>query len=81
MRPAALALKLEGSPLMALTWSDGDKFLDATAFVFSHPAPKTRNCAMNLGGSATYNARPLAPARGARLCGGRPYFRRNVRVA
>jgi hypothetical protein len=43
--------------------------------VFSHPAPKTRNCAMNLGGSATYNARPLAPARGldsvaaAPICG------------
>ena len=59
---------------MALTWSDGDKFLDAAAFVFSHPAPKTRNCAMNLGGSATYNARPLAPARGARTLRRPPLF-------
>jgi hypothetical protein len=48
-RAMARALKLEGSPLMGLTYSDGDKFLDAAA----QAAPETRRCPMIVGGSPT----------------------------
>jgi len=38
-RAMARALKLEGSPLMGLTQSDGDKFLDAAAADGAHASP------------------------------------------
>lgn len=58
-RAMALALKFEGSPLMGLTYSDRDKFLDAA------PIPPARPAAADVaGGSPICNAPPLAATLG-----------------